>query len=111
MWGGELPDAALQTNRAGREVTAHRSISPIGTRRFCPAVPHLLDYELDLRVFDEHFRNDQTGAPAYGPSVMLKVIMYAFLRRINPDEVMLLITLPARAGSTTLPYPPGQGHT
>ena len=38
------------------------------------ALSHLLDHELYLRVFDERFRNDKSGASAYAPSVMLKVI-------------------------------------
>ena len=41
------------------------------------ALSHLLDHELDLRVFDERFRNDENGAPAYAPVVLLKVILYA----------------------------------
>ena len=32
------------------------------------ALSHLIDHELDLRVFDERFRNDENGAPAYVPS-------------------------------------------
>jgi hypothetical protein len=43
------------------------------------ALSHLIDSELDLRVFEARFRNDDTGAPAYPPSVMLKVILYAGL--------------------------------
>jgi hypothetical protein len=37
------------------------------------ALSHLIDHDLDLRVFDTHFRNDDGGAPAYAPSVMIKV--------------------------------------
>ena len=44
------------------------------------ALSHLLDHELDLRVLDERFRNDDSGAPAYAPSVLLKVILYAYSR-------------------------------
>ena len=44
------------------------------------ALSHLIDHELDLRVLDEHFKNDESGAPAYAPSVMLKVILYAYSR-------------------------------
>jgi transposase len=41
------------------------------------ALSHLIDHELDLRGFDEHFHNDESGAPAYASSVMLKAILYA----------------------------------
>ena len=44
------------------------------------ALSHLLDHELDLRALDERFRNDETGAPAYAPSVLLKVILFAYSR-------------------------------
>jgi hypothetical protein len=46
------------------------------------ALSHLLDHELDLRVLDERFKNSESGAPAYAPSVMLKVILYAYSRGI-----------------------------
>ena len=44
------------------------------------ALSHLLDHELDLRVLDERFRNDENGAPAYAPRVLLKVILFAYSR-------------------------------
>ena len=46
------------------------------------ALSHLIDHELDLRVLDERFKNDASGAPAYAPSVMLKVILFAYSRGI-----------------------------
>jgi hypothetical protein len=46
------------------------------------ALSHLIDHELGLRVLDERFRNDQSGAPAYAPSVLLKVILFAYSRGI-----------------------------
>jgi transposase len=44
------------------------------------ALSHLIDHELDLRSMDERFRNDENGAPAYAPSVLLKVILFAYSR-------------------------------
>jgi transposase len=46
------------------------------------ALSHLIDHELDLRVLDERCKNDESGAPAYAPSVMLKVILFAYSRGI-----------------------------
>jgi transposase len=40
---------------------------------------HLIDH-LDLRAFDAAFHNDQKGAPAYPPAVMLKIIFYCYSR-------------------------------
>ena len=44
------------------------------------ALNHLLDHELDLRTLDERFRNDEAGAPAYAPSILLKVLLFAYSR-------------------------------
>ncbi len=43
---------------------------------------HLVDHELDLSLFDARFRNDQTGAKAYDPRVLLKIVLYAYSRGI-----------------------------
>lgn len=41
---------------------------------------HLIDHELDLSLFDARFRNDQTGAKAYDPRILLKIVLYAYSR-------------------------------
>ena len=43
---------------------------------------HLIDHELDLSVFDTRFRNDETGATAYDPRILLKIVLYAYSRGI-----------------------------
>jgi transposase len=43
---------------------------------------HLIDHELDLSLFDERFRNDETGATAYDPRILLKIVLYAYSRGI-----------------------------
>ena len=43
---------------------------------------HLIDHELDLSVFDARFRNDENGAPAYAPRILLKIVLYAYARGI-----------------------------
>jgi transposase len=42
------------------------------------AVHHLLEDAIDLTPFDERFRNDATGAPAYPPALLLKVVLAAY---------------------------------
>ncbi|MBS9899164.1 transposase [Vibrio alginolyticus] len=42
------------------------------------AIAHIVDNHLDLSPFDAHYSNDQNGAAAYPPSIMLKVIFYAY---------------------------------
>jgi transposase len=46
------------------------------------ALNHLLDNELDLSGLDERFCNDATGAPAYPPATLLKLILFAYSRGI-----------------------------
>lgn len=44
---------------------------------FAHAVHHLVD-DLDLSAFDAHFHNDDNGAPAHSPSMVLKVVLLAY---------------------------------
>lgn len=46
------------------------------------ALNHLLDHELDLSGFDRRFCNDQTGAAAYPPAMLLKVVLFAYSQSI-----------------------------
>jgi transposase len=51
-----------------------------GTFEF--TLSYLIDYKVDLSVFHELYRNDETGAPAYNPAMLLKVILLAYSRNI-----------------------------
>ncbi|MGV8075076.1 MAG: hypothetical protein AB2L11_11035 [Syntrophobacteraceae bacterium] len=42
----------------------------------------LIDPELDLSIFDTRYRNDEEGAPAYDPRILLKIILFASSRGI-----------------------------
>lgn len=44
------------------------------------ALHHLIEHELDLFAFDCRYRNDRTGAPAYPPGLLLKVVLFAYSR-------------------------------
>jgi transposase len=46
------------------------------------AVHHLLDHEFDLSRFDTRYRNDQNGASAYPPGMLLKVILCAYAQGV-----------------------------
>jgi len=39
---------------------------------------HLLDREIDLTGFDARYANDVTGAAAYPPAMLLKVVLFAY---------------------------------
>ena len=46
------------------------------------ALNHLLDHAIDLSPFDARFQNDATGAPAYPPALLLKVVLFAYSQGI-----------------------------
>lgn len=43
---------------------------------------YLIDNEVDLAPFDNKYKNDDTGAPAYDPAILLKIILFAYSRGI-----------------------------
>ncbi len=44
------------------------------------ALCHLIDHEIDLSEIDARFRNDEVGAPAYFPALLLKIVLLAYSR-------------------------------
>ena len=46
------------------------------------ALNHLFDHAIDLSSFAARFRNDATGATAYPPALLLKVVLFAYSRGI-----------------------------
>ena len=46
------------------------------------ALDHLLDHEIDLSAWDARYKNDETGASAYPPAMLLKVILFAYAQGI-----------------------------
>jgi transposase len=69
----------IDTNPKLLPVDLARQLLP-GT--FEHALNHLLDGPIDLSSFDARFRNDETGAPAYPPSMLLKVVLFAYAQGI-----------------------------
>ena len=45
---------------------------------FAFALNYLIDYELDLSALDAKFKNDEVGASAYDPRVMLKIVLLGY---------------------------------
>ncbi len=46
------------------------------------ALDYLIDNEVDLTGIAKRYCNDETGAPAYDPAVMLKIVLLAYSRGI-----------------------------
>ena len=49
-----------------------------GSFAFAFALNYLVDHELDLALLDAQFNNDEVGASAYDPRVMLKIVLLAY---------------------------------
>lgn len=47
---------------------------------------YLIDNEFDLAVFEQRYDNDETGAPAYDPAILLKIVLYAYSRGITSSR-------------------------
>ncbi len=55
-----------------------------GTFEF--AINFLVDHELDLEFLEQRYNNDKTGATAYDPRILLKVILLAYSRGITSSR-------------------------
>ena len=64
-------------------VSFERQILP-GTFEY--TLNRLVDEEIDLSVFEARYRNDEVGAPAYDPAILLKVILYAYARGVTSSR-------------------------
>jgi hypothetical protein len=53
---------------------ARRWVCLLGTMGLPVGLHYLTDNEIDLSIFDSRHRNDEMGAPAYDPAILLKII-------------------------------------
>ena len=66
---------------------------------FAFALDYLVDNELDLTALDAQFRNDEVGASAYDPRVMLKIVLLAYSQGLISSRA---IEQAHEAGSSTV---------
>jgi transposase len=50
------------------------------------AIHQLIEHNIDLAVFYQRYNNDQTGRPAYDPSLLLKIILFAYSKGITSSR-------------------------
>ena len=58
----------------------------VGT--FAQALHHLLEHKIDLAQIESRYHNDQCGAPAYAPRVLLKIVLLAYSQGIVSSRAM-----------------------
>ena len=71
-----------------------------------------VDHEVDLYVFESHYHNDATGAPAIHPAILLKAILFAYSRGVTSSRriaccceenvVFMALAADTRPHSTTI---------
>ena len=49
-----------------------------GTLEF--AIHTLVETRMDTSIFDDRYRNDETGRWAYDPKILLKIVLFGFSR-------------------------------
>jgi transposase len=64
-------------------VSYERQILP-GT--FEHTLNELIDRQIDLTVFESRYCNDATGAPAYDPAILLKIVLFAYSKGITSSR-------------------------
>src|SRR5215475_6979248 len=52
------------------------------------ALCYLIDHEIDLSEFAHRCRNDEGGAPAYAPALLLKIVLLAYSRGLVSSRAM-----------------------
>ncbi|NIP61803.1 MAG: IS1182 family transposase [Candidatus Dadabacteria bacterium] len=45
-------------------------------------INYLIDNKIDMSAFESRYKNDETGAPAWDPKTLLKIILYAYSKGI-----------------------------
>ena len=50
------------------------------------SLSYLIDNELDLTAFDQHYNNDDNGRPAYDPRLLLKIVILAYSKGITSSR-------------------------
>jgi transposase len=46
----------------------------------------LVDHEFNLTVFEAQYQNDETGAPAYDPAILLKIVLFAYSKGVTSSR-------------------------
>ncbi len=50
------------------------------------SVNYLIDHEINLSELDSRYQNDENGAPAYDPRILLKVVLLTYSRGITSSR-------------------------
>jgi transposase len=72
----------------GRQLVAVDLSSQLHPGSFEYALHHLIEHEIDLRELEARYKNDEEGAAAYDPRVLLKIVLLSYSRGIISSRGM-----------------------
>jgi len=75
------PYSHMQTQLV--EVSFLHQILP-GTFEY--ALHNIVENHIDFEVFEHRYHNDSTGAPAFDPAILLKIVLFAYSRGITSSR-------------------------
>jgi len=76
-----MPNYKVTSTAQGIFTPVHLSYQ-IQSGTFEYTLHHLIDNALDLSELESRYQNDKTGAPAYDPRILLKIVLLAYSRGI-----------------------------
>lgn len=50
------------------------------------AIYYLVEYKLDMSVFESYYKNNEGGRAAYDPRVLLKIVLFAYSKGIRSSR-------------------------
>lgn len=53
---------------------------------FEEAISQIVDNSVDLSIFESKYKNDKTGATAFDPAILLKIVLLAYSRGITSSR-------------------------
>src|SRR5262245_32198720 len=85
---------------AGRETMARYRHYDFGQAKMLPVrfeeqilpgtfehtLARVIDERIDLSIFEARYKNDEVGAPAYDPAILLKIILFAYSKGITSSR-------------------------
>ncbi|MDO6562457.1 transposase [Amphritea sp. 1_MG-2023] len=68
------------------KITPQRFADQIHPGTFEYTLSHVVDNDLDMSLFESRYRNDYNGAPAYDPTILLKIVLFAYSRGMTSSR-------------------------
>ena len=54
-------------------------------------INYLVEEKIDISMLETRFHNEETGAPAYDPKILLKIVLMAYSRGVVSLDVNIVV--------------------